>query len=134
MTNDDDPSGFKADEEHLETASMRPPKEKIRLGEGVSPTRIEIEIRYESGATKEVTASIEIGNLCEHDAGDAYDSETRELDYSDLGRDMQLRVDALIDFDRIYKSPSDIRGELESDEDYDEESASEMLRRERGRD
>lgn len=115
MTNEDDQSGFKEEEEYLETASMGPAKEKIKLGERISPTRILIEITYVNGSEKDATGSIELGNLCRHDASDEYDEETRELDYSDLERDLQLRVDALIDYTRFETSSSESEGESDAD-------------------
>ena len=126
MTNKDDPSGFKEDEEWLEKASMGAPITSIRLGEGLSPTRISVEVEQEA-SEREATASIEIINLCEHDAGDAYDSEARELDYSDLSRGLKLRVDALIDHSarRLAKLRSD---DDRVDEDGEEDT--DPLRRE----
>jgi len=115
MTNEDDPDGFKEDEEFFETPSMRPTIETILLGEGISPTRILIEISHENGSTKDATGSVELVNLCRHDASDEYDEETRELDYSDLERDLQLRVDALINWTRFDNSTSESEGESDAD-------------------
>jgi hypothetical protein len=111
---DDDPSGFKEDEEVFEKSSMRS-IDKIRLGEPTSPTRILIEITHEGGETRDATASIEVVNLAEHDASDAYDEAARELDYSDLERELQLRVDALIDFTRFDEHSSKGDGEPDAD-------------------
>ncbi|GAB7009526.1 hypothetical protein [Halorubrum trueperi] len=115
MTNEDDSSGFKEDEESFETPSMRATIETIQLGGGISPTRILIEISHENGSTRDATGSIELTNLCRHDAGGAYDEETRELNYNELERDLQLRVDALINWTRFDNSTSESEGESDAD-------------------
>ncbi|MFC6613749.1 hypothetical protein ACFQAS_02035 [Halopenitus salinus] len=110
MTNDDvedDSSGFKTEQEVLETASSGPSVRSIQLGEGISPTRILVEVEREDGSKKESTASIELINLCRHDAGDdVYDPESKELDYSELGRDIRMRTDALLG----HRLPSSLVG------------------------
>jgi len=110
---DDDPSGFVEDEEVFEKASMRA-IERIQIGEQTSPTRLLIEVTYVNDEARDATASIELSNLAEHDARDAYDEEARELDYSELGRELQLRVDALVDYSRFDASTSE-EGESDAD-------------------
>ncbi|ELZ47876.1 hypothetical protein C464_08140 [Halorubrum coriense DSM 10284] len=113
---DDNPSGFDDVEDDIVTASMGPPKDRVRLGESISPTSILIEIEREGeGATKDASASIEIVNLCEHEAGDAYDAENRELDYSELDRELKLRVDALINHTRFDGPRCEHEGEDDAD-------------------
>lgn len=110
---DDDPGGFVEDEEVFEKALMRA-IERIQIGEPTSPTRVLIEVTHVNGTTRDATASIELVTLCRHDASDEYDEETRELDYSELGRELQLRVDALVDHTRFDASTSE-EGESDAD-------------------